>query len=77
MQSLEWAGKMLVFGGLAIAALGGLIWLSARLPGLGELPGTVRIERPGFTCVVPVLASVLLSLVLTVVLNVVARLLNR
>lgn len=77
MEGLEWAGKMLVFAGLAMAILGGLLWLLARLPGLGNLPGTLRIERPGFTCVVPILASIVLSIVLTVVLNIIVRFLNR
>lgn len=77
MEGLEWAGKMLVFAGLAMAILGGLLWLLARLPGLGNLPGTLWIERPGFTCVVPILASIVLSIVLTVVLNIIVQFLNR
>lgn len=77
MEGLEWAGKLLVLGGIVMAAIGGLLWLLARLPGLGQLPGTIRIERPGFTCIVPLLASIVLSILLTVVLNIVVRLLNR
>ncbi len=60
-----------------MAALGGLLWLLARIPGLERFPGTIRIERPGFTCVFPLLASILLSVLLTIVLNIVVRLLNR
>jgi hypothetical protein len=74
MAGLELAGKMLVAGGLTMAIVGGLLWLLARLPGLERLPGTVRIERPGFTFVVPVLASIVLSVLLTVILNIVVRL---
>ncbi len=77
MSGLEFIGKLLALGGLATAALGGLLWLLARLSVLDRLPGTIRIERPGFTCIVPLLASLLLSVVLTVVLNVVIRLLRR
>jgi len=77
VKGLELAGKMLVFGGLTMAAVGGLLWLLARFPGLEKLPGTIRVERPGFTCIVPVLASILLSILLTVVLNIIVRLLNR
>ncbi|MGD1995398.1 MAG: DUF2905 domain-containing protein [Anaerolineae bacterium] len=77
MEGLEFLGKMLVFGGLTMTAVGGLLWLLARLPGLEHLPGTIRIERPGFTCVVPLLASILLSILLTVVLNVIVRLIQR
>ncbi|MDW8069203.1 MAG: DUF2905 domain-containing protein [Anaerolineae bacterium] len=76
MNGWEWMGKLMVFFGLGIAAIGGLIWLMARWPGVGELPGTLRIERPGFTCVIPILGSILLSILLTIVLNIVARLLK-
>ena len=77
MEGLAWLGKLLVFGGLTMAAIGVLLWLAGRLPWLEHLPGTLRIERPGFTCVIPILASIILSVVLTVILNVIARFLNR
>lgn len=77
MQGMEWLGKMLVLGGLLMALIGGLVWLMARLPGLDRLPGTIRIERPGFTCVFPLLGSILLSVILTIVLNIIIRILNR
>jgi len=77
MEGLAWLGKLLVFGGLTMAAVGALLWLAARLPWLEQFPGTLRIERPGFTCVIPILASIILSVVLTVILNVIARFLNR
>jgi hypothetical protein len=68
---------MLVIGGVVMTVVGGLLWILARVPGLRELPGTLRVERPGFTCVVPILASLILSLLLTVLVNLVVRLLNR
>jgi len=77
MQGLEWIGKLMVYGGLAMAAVGALLWLLARVPGLERLPGTLRVERPGFTCVVPILASIVLSLLLTLILNVILRLISR
>lgn len=77
MNGLEWFGRILVFMGLLLVLMGGILWLLGRFPALGEFPGTLRIERPGFTCVVPILGSILLSLILTVVLNILLRLLNR
>ena len=76
MEGLEGIGKLLVVGGVVLAVTGGLILLVARIPGLERLPGTLRIERPGFTCIVPILASIILSLVLTVVLNLVIRIIR-
>jgi hypothetical protein len=75
VTGLEPVGKVLVVGGLAMVVAGGLLWALARLTGLSELPGTIRVERPGFSCAVPILASILLSVLLTVVLNLVVRLL--
>ncbi|MBN1956489.1 MAG: DUF2905 domain-containing protein [Anaerolineae bacterium] len=77
MEGLEWIGRVMVIGGLATAVVGGMLWLLSRIPGLQQLPGTVRIESRGVTCLVPILASILLSVLLTVVLNVIVRLLNR
>ncbi|MGB9800018.1 MAG: DUF2905 family protein [Thermanaerothrix sp.] len=44
---------------------------------MSNLPGTIKIETSGFTCIFPLLASVVISLVLTLVLNIIVRLLNR
>jgi hypothetical protein len=59
--------------GAAVLLLGGLLWLLSKLPFVGHLPGDIRIERPGFTCLIPLVSSILLSLLLTVLLNVIIR----
>jgi hypothetical protein len=74
MNNLELVGRWLVIAGISIVVVGGLVWLAARVGGLSRLPGTLRIEGAGFTCLVPILGSILLSIVLTVVLNVILRL---
>ena len=77
MAPLESVGKLLVAGGVTMAVVGAILWLVARVPGLAELPGTIRIERPGFSFTFPLLASIVLSLLLTIILNIVIRLVNR
>jgi len=77
MDTLVTAGRWMVIAGLGIAAVGGLVWLVGLIPGVGSLPGTIRIEREGFTCVFPLLASIVISVVLTLILNLVIRLINR
>ncbi len=82
MFQLNTVAKLLVFVGLGIAALGGLIWLASRIPGLnrlGSLPGDIRYTSPdgSFGCYVPIVSMIVISLVLTVVLNVVVRLINK
>jgi hypothetical protein len=66
----------MVMGGVLIV-VGGLLWLASKANLLGRLPGDIRIEREGFSCVIPLVSSILLSLLLTIVLNVIVRLLNR
>ena len=77
MDGFEPMGKTLVVIGVALAALGGVVWLLSKVPFLGNLPGDVRIERPGFTCLVPLASSIVISILLTILLNVIVRLINR
>lgn len=77
MENLAVIGRWLVIAGVVLAILGGILWLLSRVPGVSSLPGTIRIEGTGFTCLIPLLASIVLSLVLTLVLNLVIRLFNK
>ena len=74
MPNLEVLARWLLIIGISIAMLGGILWLLSRVPGLSSLPGTIKIEGSGFTCVIPLLAMIVISVVLTVVLNLAARL---
>ena len=77
MGNMEMIGRWMMLVGLAIMILGGLVWFFGKYLKLDSLPGTLRIEGSGFTCVIPLLASVVLSVVLTLVLNFIARLFNK
>jgi hypothetical protein len=71
-------GRWMMMAGVVIAVMGGILWLLGKIPWGGEdLPGTIRIEGSGISCVFPVLASIVLSLVLTIVLNVIVRLIHK
>jgi hypothetical protein len=75
MFDLGNVGRWLVLAGLALAALGGLLWMFARigLP-LGRLPGDFHFQASGITCFVPLATTLLLSILLTLALNLIARL---
>ncbi len=78
MSNLSDMGRWLMLAGIAIVVVGGVLWLLGKIPwGGSDLPGTIRIEGSGFSCVFPVLASIVLSLVLTIVLNVIVRLFHK
>jgi hypothetical protein len=70
--------RILIFTGLALLLIGGLVYVAARtgLP-LGRLPGDIRIERDNFSCFFPIVTMILLSVVLTIILNIVVRFLNK
>ncbi len=72
------AGKWIVSAGLGLVLIVGFIWLLGRsgLP-IGNLPGDLRIQRDGFTCVFPLATSIVLSIILTLLLNLIVRLINR
>jgi len=78
---MEDIGKLLIVVGIVLVGAGILIWLLARLPGLGHLPGDIRLETENVSCVFPIVTCIVLSLILSVVgtiaLNVIVRLLNR
>lgn len=63
-------GKMLVFAGLGLAALGALVWLLGSLSGgTGKLlPGDIFIQRGHVRFYFPVATCLVLSVVLSLVL---------
>jgi hypothetical protein len=67
-------GRMLMIVGGGIFLLGLLMLLAGRIPGLGQLPGDIRVQRGNFTLYAPLGTMLLLSILLTVVLNLIARL---
>jgi hypothetical protein len=78
MNGIEALGRWIIIAGVTLAVVGALIWLVGRLfPGLNGLPGTIRVQTGGLTCIFPLLASIVLSIVLTIILNVIGRLGNR
>lgn len=69
-------GRIITIFGIAITGIGILIWLTGRIPALGELPGTIRLEIGRATCVFPVMASVILSVILTILINLAFRIIK-
>ena len=76
MNDLANLGRLLIVLGLALAALGLVLLVGARLSlftWLGRLPGNFVIRRGPVTIYVPLLASILLSILLTLILRFFAR----
>jgi len=64
-------GKILIFAGIGIAVIGLIIFLGAKIPFFGRLPGDINIRRENFSFHFPISTSILVSIVLTSILNIV------
>ncbi len=73
MTPLSSMAKLLIFFGLLMVIMGGLLLLVGKIPGLGKLPGDIHIQRGNFTFYFPVVTSILLSIGLTLLLNFLLR----
>lgn len=69
MEGWGFLGKMLVYLGLGLAALGLLMLLGGKVFPFGRLPGDIYYQKGNFTFYFPLVSMLLLSLVLTLVLN--------
>jgi len=65
-------GKMLIFAGAGLAAIGALVWLAARPGGLplrpGRLPGDIAYQGKHGSFYFPIVTCILLSVVLTLIM---------
>jgi len=71
-------GKWLVIIGCAVALVGALVWLGAKvgIP-FGRLPGDLSISREKFSFYFPIATSIAISIILTILINVVLYLFRR
>ncbi|PSQ51830.1 MAG: DUF2905 domain-containing protein [Bacteroidetes bacterium QH_10_64_37] len=67
-------GRLLLYLGLGLVLLGGLVVLLGRVIDLGNLPGDLVYEGDNVRVYVPVATMIVLSLVLTLLLNLALRL---
>jgi len=70
-------GKFIALVGAALLVLGGLIWLTGKVPLLGNLPGDIRLQRGNVSCFFPLTTMIVLSVLLSLVLNIVIRFMRK
>jgi hypothetical protein len=76
MADLSGAGRFLLVTGVVLSAIGALLILAPRVPGLdrlGRLPGDFVVERGPVTIFFPIVSSIVISVLLTIVLNLISR----
>lgn len=67
-------GRVLMTLGALLFVVGLLLTFAGRVPGLGNLPGDLSIERGNFRLYAPFGTMIILSIVLSIVLNLLGRL---
>jgi hypothetical protein len=72
---MENIGKLIFGVGVILVLVGLVIWLfSDKLGWLGNLPGDIKIERPGFSLYFPIATMLLISLLLSLVMWLIGKL---
>jgi len=69
MTEMGTLGKLLIFAGILLVALGVFFTFGWKYLPLGRLPGDIGIRKGDFTFIFPVATCILISLLLTVFLN--------
>jgi DUF2905 family protein len=73
VDAADGMGRLLIIGGVILAAVGVVIVLAPTIPFLGRLPGDIRIDNDNVKVFIPLGTMLLVSLILTIVLNLVNR----
>lgn len=72
MSEFNDLGRILIYIGLLIAALGGLLhFFGGGLSWIGHLPGDIRIERENFTFYFPITTMILISIILNLIIRII------
>ena len=65
--------KILVWMGVVLIGLGGLLLLVGNIPGVGHLPGDIFIKKERFTFYFPITTSILFSIIVSIILMLINR----
>ena len=66
-------GRVLMTLGVALFVIGVILTFAGRIPGLGNLPGDINIERGNFRFYAPFGTMIVVSIVLSILWNVLGR----
>jgi hypothetical protein len=73
VDGVDGMGRLLIVGGVILAAIGVVVVLAPNIPFLGRLPGDIRIDNGNVKVFIPLGTMVVISLILTLILNLANR----
>jgi len=73
VADLSQLGRVLLVVGAILAALGLVLTLAGKVPGLGRLPGDIVWRRGSFTFYFPLATCIIVSLVLSLLFRLFRR----
>ncbi len=62
--------KLLIVFGAVLIAIGLLLPVLQKIPGIGRLPGDILVKKENFTLYFPITTSILISLILTLLFSI-------
>lgn len=66
---MQYLAKILMVAGVIIALAGVILWFFGnKFQWLGNLPGDIKVEKPGFSFYMPITTMILVSVVLSLLL---------
>ncbi|HEX2788387.1 MAG TPA: DUF2905 domain-containing protein [Ignavibacteria bacterium] len=60
-------GKILIYTGIVIVVVGGILMLFNRIPFIGKLPGDISIKGKNFEIYFPIVTCIVISIILSLI----------
>ena len=60
--------RLLIATGIILIAVGLIVYLTGKIPGMGKLPGDILIKRENFTFYFPLATCIIVSLIISLLL---------
>lgn len=73
MGELSALGKILIFFGIIMIVVGGLLLFGSKIPFIGRLPGDIAIQRKNFSFYFPITTSIIISIILSFIMWLLSR----
>ncbi len=67
MTELGSLARMLIFFGILLIVIGGVILLANKIPGVGRLPGDIYIQKKNFSFYFPITTCIIISIILSII----------